>query len=497
MEFAKAVKQYKNYTRTENNAVALKSTESALLDLFATAGSLRQKDIGYVDQALRAALAEDKLLATKLAFYTRNIRGGLGERDTFRKMLVSLAFTHPEIVEKNINLIPHFGRFDDWYALVGTPVEEVMWEALQGQLTDDLTNYNKGKSISLMAKWLKSVNTSSAESRRLGRMTAKHLGMSEKLYRKTLSLLRGHIDVVEKKMSRNEWEEIDHEAVPSYAMKNYRQAFFRHTPEKFEEFAEDVKTGEKTIKASTLFPYDILQRANVSWSTGWSSDRFSMEHDDILQLQWDALPNYVDEGQNVLVMADTSASMNSPDGLPMATSVGLAVYFAERNTGAYHNLFLTFSERPSFVHLEDSMTLAQKIGQIPSIVANTNLELGFERILEVAIKNKVSQDEMPKSLVVISDMHFDQGTSGSSLDTFHDKMKAKFARAGYEMPTLIYWNVSTRSPIFHARKEEENAILVSGHSASTFREVLSNIGKTPYDFMLEALNNPMYDEVRV
>lgn len=496
MEFAKAVKQYKNYTRTENNAVALKSTESALLDLFATAGTMREKDFGYVSQALGAALAEDKLLATKLAFYTRNIRGGLGERSTFRKMIRSLAFTQPEIVAKNIDLIPHFGRFDDWYSLVGTPCEDIMWEAMIRQLREDLSNYNEGKSVSLMAKWLKSVNTSSAESRKLGRLTAKHFGMSEKLYRKTLSVLRAYIDVVEKKMSRNAWDEIDHEKVPSYAMKNYRQAFFRHTPEAFEEFVDDVKTGEKTIKASTLFPYDILQRANVSWS-GWSRSTFSMEHDDVLQLQWDALPNYVEEGQNVLVMADTSASMQSPDGLPMATSVGLAIYFAERNTGAYHNLFLTFSERPSFVHLEDSMTLAQKVSQVPSIVANTDLEKAFELILKVAIKDDVSQDEMPKSLIVISDMHFDEGTTGSRLDTFHDKMEAKFVQAGYEMPTLIYWNVSTRSPIFHARKKEENAILVSGHSASTFREVLSNVGKTPYDFMLEALNNPMYDEVRV
>jgi hypothetical protein len=495
MDFSKAVKQYKNYTRTENNSVALKTTESALLDLFATVGTLRQKDAEHVAQAFGAALAEDKLLATKLAFYTRNIRGGLGERSTFRKMIVFLAQAEPEIIKLNIDLIPHFGRFDDWYSLVGTSCEDVMWDALRRQLEQDLANMHKGESVSLLAKWMKSVNTSSAKSRRLGKLTAQKLDMSEKAYRKMLSKLRAHIDVVEKKMSRNEWSEIDHEAVPSYAMKNYRRAFFKHTPEAFETFIDEVKTGEKTIKASTLYPYDIFMGANVGWG-GWRTS-FEMEQDDVLQAQWDALPNYVGEGKNVLVMADTSASMNSENGLPMATSVSLAIYFAERNKGAYHNMFLTFSRRPTFVHLEDDMTLAEKVAEVPSIVDNTDLEKAFALILDVAIANNVSQDEMPVSLVVISDMHFDEGTSGSHLDTFHHKMKKKFADAGYEMPTLIYWNVATRASIYHTDKDEQNAILVSGHSASTFRDVISNIGRTPYDFMVETLNNPMYDVVRV
>jgi hypothetical protein len=194
-------------------------------------------------------------------------------------------------------------------------------------------------------------------------------------------------------------------------------------------------------------------------------------------------------------MADTSGSMN---GQPLATSIGLAVYFAERNRGAYKDLFMTFSHSPRFVELTGE-TLAEKVRKIEAEIANTNLEAAFQLILDVALTNKVPQEEMPKSLVIISDMHFDEvmSSKGRMTDTFYQKMKNKFSDYGYEIPTVIFWNVAQREEAFQVNRDESNVILVSGQSTSTFKNVLANIGTTPYEFMLNVLNSEEYDVVTI
>jgi Domain of unknown function (DUF2828) len=475
MNFANVVKNEQNYTLTENSAVALRSTGSNLLDLFSMAGSIRQKDYDEVARMFQAAFGEDKLLATKLMFYARNVRGGLGERETFRKMLRSLALSNPEIVIKNMELIPFFGRYDDLYSLVGTKAEDNMWAHLAWTIRKDMENMKSGKPVTLCAKWLKSVNTSSKESIALGRMTAKQFGMTEKQYRKTLSSLRDYIKVIERYMSAKDWEDIAYAQVPSRAMKNYRKAFSKHDGDRFGEYIESVKKGEATIHSGTLYPYDILEAAKLSYRT-----HFSIDEDDVLEAQWKALPNYIKKQVNALVMADTSGSM---EGRPMAIALGLAVYFAERNTGPYKDLFLTFSESPRYVTLSGN-TLKEKLSHIESIVANTDLEKAMDLILKTAISNRVSQDEMPKALIVISDMHFDGATShvsdgwyggygsrGTGNVTFHESMKQKFSREGYEMPTIIYWNVDERAPAVQAKAGDNGVILVSGASTSTFKSI--------------------------
>jgi hypothetical protein len=507
MNFGNVAKNYTNLTRTENNAVALKTTDSDLLDLFASSGALRGFDYLDVRNMFLKAINEDRLLATKLMFYTRNIRGGLGERNTFRHMLIALAHFRPDIIEKNINLIPYFGRFDDWYSLAGTPCEDVMWKAMESQFSEDLDNYRKGKPISLLAKWMKSVNTSSETSRKLGKMTAKRFALSERGYRKVLSTLRSHLDVVEKKMSRNDWDKINYEKIPSRAMNLYRNAFKTHDSYAFSEYMENVKSGNKKINAGTLYPYDILMKGklrteykvtpNTSFGRWSQNVEFVIDEDDVLEELWKALPNYIEGENNILVMADTSGSMEVEGGRPLATSLGLSLYFAERNFGAYKNLFLTFSETPKY-HLVKGETLKEKLSGIQSEIANTNLESAFDMILSTAVMNSISPKEMPKSLIIISDMHFDQAIENSNaIDTFYTKMKDKFSLYGYEIPTIIFWNVAQRGNAFQVRKGDANVMLVSGQSTSTFKSILGNMSKTPYEFMVETLNDPQYDCVKV
>jgi hypothetical protein len=498
---AQAIRNEQNYTLTENMAVALKSTGNALLDLFSMAGAIRQKSASEVDSMFQAAFDVDKLLATKLMFYARNVRGGLGERETFRKMLLSLATTNPEIVIKNMELIPFFGRYDDLYTLVGTKAEDEMWAFLAKTILFDMENMKKNKPITLCAKWLKSTNTSSKESVELGKLTAKQFGMTEKQYRKTLSSLRGYIKVIERYMSAKDWEDIAYSQVPSRAMKNYRHAFSKHDGTRFGQYIESVTKGEEKIHSGTLYPYDILEAAHLTYA-----DYFKIDSDDVLEAQWKALPNYINEPFNALVMDDTSRSMA---GRPIAVALGLSIYLAERNFGAYKDLFLTFSESPTFVQLKGK-TLKEKVACVRSIVANTDLEAGMDLILRVAVTNNVSQEEMPKYLIVISDMHFDSvkdedirlnrnyGEAVRVRKTFHKSMSEKFARAGYKMPTVIYWNVDERSPAVTAKADESGVILVSGASTSTFRDIMNSMnGKTPYDFMLDVLNSPQYEMVQI
>ena len=497
MNFADAVNniidENSNYTSTENGGKQLATTQSALLDLFATIGAMRNKTDDEIEAAFASAYAENPLLAVRMAFYARDIRhGGLGERRVFRKIINLLADYAPATIIYNINLIPYFGRFDDLFALIGTQVERVMWEYITKTFNSDIANLAMGLEITQLAKWMPSVNTSSQKTRAMGKLCARHLHLSEKDYRISLSKLRNRIDVVERKMSSNRWEEINYEAVPSNAMKNYRNAFFKHSPRKYVEYLNNVKKGTAKINAHTLYPYDILRAYGLGYGYGHGGiSSFSVgDFDATLEEQWKALPNYVSGENNVLVMADTSGSMM---GLPMDISIGLAIYFAERNNGAYKDLFLTFSEEPKFVKLTGS-TLKEKVECINMIVENTNIERAFDLILKTAIDNNIEQSEMPKTLIVITDMEFDDTSDD---DVSYNTAKRKFEMAGYTLPTVVFWNVSQRTKGFQASKCSENVILVSGSSAGTFHNVINNIGTTPYEFMINTLNSEPYNQINL
>jgi len=501
--FANAVRNRNNYTLTENQAVAYKSTGNALLDLFSMAGAIRQKDYAEVSSMFQEAFGEDKLLATKLMFYARNVRGGLGERETFRKMLHSLATTNPKIVIKNIDLIPFFGRYDDWYTLIGTGAENQMWASMAWTIKKDMIDMKAGKPVTLCAKWLKSINTSSKESIILGKLTAKQFGMTEKQYRKTLSQLRAYIHVIERTMSAQDWEEIAYAQVPSHAMKNYRKAFSKHDGDRFGQYIESVTKGEAKINSSALYPYDILVAAGLSFSRSYGGDHFTINADPVLEEQWKALPNFFHKPLNGLAMIDTSRSMM---GMPMAIAIGLGIYAGERNTGPFKNLIMTFSQHPEFIELKGK-TLKEKVECIESLVANTDLEAGMDLILKVAVENNVSQEEMPAYLLIVSDMQFDAADENSGYSqwgervsvrkTFHQSMKTKFERAGYELPTIVYWQVQQRGSSLQAKANDQGIILVSGASTSTFRDIVNNISTTPWEAMLQILNSEQYNMVQI
>lgn len=477
-------------TKTENGADARFSTGSKVLDMYGTIGALRNRSEYEIIEKFKASWNEDALLTLKMAFYARNIRGGLGERDTARICLRWVAQNYPETIVKNFENVVKFGRADDLYTFIGTPIEKDMWAFIKATLYKDIERMNEKKSISLMAKWLKSVNTSSKESRKLGAMTAYNLGLSEKEYRKLLAEMRRYIGVLEVAMSSGDWKQVEYSAVPSRAMAKYRKAFKRHDSERFEKFFSRVEKGEVKINADTLYPYDLVKKYLTS---RW--DPYSRE-DRVVEAQWKALPNYIDGKNNVLVMADVSGSMYCADARPIASSIGLALYFAEHNQGDFHGLYMTFSRQPNFIKVQDGNTLCQNVKSVlnTGVGYDTNLEAAFDKILDTCIKNNISKEDMPKALVVVSDMQINCYNSGYGLD-FVTEMALRFHQKGYTMPKLILWNVEARRDTFLASKTNPYVQFASGSSTSTFKSILESIGMNAYEAMVKVLNNPMYDSV--
>ncbi len=464
-------------TLTENGGRALSTTGDKLLNLFAVLGALRTRPTDVIDK-FDAAFRENADLATKMAFYGRDVRGGLGERAVGRLMLRELALLYPEVVTANLKNIVKFGRYDDLFVLFDTSVETDMIEFIKKQFVFDYKCMKSYQQVSLLAKWMPSINASSEHTKALAHRFVKALNTTPREYRKTLSALRKYIDVTEVKMSANKWTDIDYKAVPSNAMSNYGSAFARHDYEGFNRYMDAVKSGDVKINAATLYPYNVIETM--------------YGNRDVAEAQWKALPNYVEGDNNFLIMADVSGSMT---GRPMHTSVGLAIYFAERNHGAFANKFMTFTDIPQIVEVTDG-TLYEKYRSVTRHVGySTNLEAAFDAILSTAVRTKCPQADLPKALVIISDLEIDCWDGGSL--TFTEEMRKRFAANGYEMPKLVYWNVDSRKDTFLASKNDPNAILVSGQSTSTFKNLIKGIDLSAYEIMVQTLNDSRYDCVVV
>ena len=494
MTFANAIKNEEKWTLTENGAVALNTTSDKVLNLFSTVGALRNTDNTRIETKVADAFNENPLLTLKCLFWARDIREGAGERETFRVAMRYLANHHPWAVKANLHLFGEYGRFDDLYCLVDTTVEEDMWKYVQKQLAEDMSAVLQGStSVSLLAKWLKTADASSPKTRQLGIYTAKKLGLSVYTYKRMVRKLRKYLNIVETKMCANNWEGIKYDEVPSRASMIYREAFKRHDEERYKNFINKAISGEVKINASTLYPYDLIEKYESSnWYSYWKE-----EEDASVEALWKNLPNYVEPGTNAVVIADTSGSMS---GRPMNSAIGLAIYFAERNTGPYHNLWMNFSTNPSWQQLHGE-TLQQKLHSInmDNWDGSTNMEAAFRLVLNTAIKNGVKPEEMPKSIIVISDMEIN-GWGGQSYLlgswTFYDKMRADFAAHGYEIPQVIFWNVNSRHDVFHADSTHNGVVLCSGQSTTTFKNLINSIGMTPTEYMMSVLNSKRYEAVK-
>lgn len=470
---------------TDNGAISYKSTLSSVLDFFSKSGALRGDEQAALT-LFSKAFNENKLLAKRALFYCRDIRGGQGERSIFKFIINYLAKQHPKDIIGNICYIPIFGRWDDLYSFVDTPLEDVAFDFMKHQIEEDIENYSNGEHISLLAKWLKSENTSSKESKRLAKITRNHFGMNSKEYRKMLSMLRNKINIVESKITQGKWELIDYSEIPSKAMKLYSKAFMKHDPEGFTKYLNDVSIGKKKINASTLYPYDIVCK--------YLHSSISEDEDKAYEALWNNLPNYFNDGEyNTLVVVDVSGSMyhgrNSVRPIEVAISLGL--YMAERNKGKLKDYFMTFSENPELVKIVGD-TLKQRIENISKAKwgFNTDIVKIFDVFIKAVKANNLEESEIPKKIFIISDMQFDKASPNNNKTTFK-LIKSMFRNNDIKQPDLIFWNVNAYSDT-PVTKDDNGTFLVSGASPSILSHALNTKATSPIELMMEVLNSERY-----
>ena len=490
-----------NLTRTENGAVTYNSSMSDCLDFFGTAGALRKARKHEIIRRFLRAYTEDRNLALKALFFARDIRGGLGERRVFRILLHYLAEQEPAVVRKNLSLIAEYGRYDDLLVLMDTPCEEDALRLIRAQLSLDQEALEQGAPVSLLAKWLPSVNTSSTEQSALGKRIAKACGMQEREYRKTLSALRRALAIIENPLREKDYS-FDYEKQCSRALYKYRRAFMRHDGERYSAFLRAAAAGEAKLNASNLYPYELvdpyLDQSYCTNRTRCFMRPVSEEEKAVLNASWAALPDYVGGGnwKNALAIVDTSGSMywdHSPKPASVALSLGL--YFAERNQGEFRNHFILFSRSPKLICLKGE-TFADRLRYAASFceVGNTNLYAVFRLILDTAVKHQVPPQEMPSKLVIISDMEFDMcGMRGTSCINF-EAARQMYEAAGYRLPQLVYWNVQSRNRQQPVRMHENGTALVSGCTPRLFEMVAGEL-VDPYALMMEVLGGPRYAAV--
>ncbi len=478
---------------TENGAVGYETSKSALVDLNFAVASLRNAEEATIIRKFILAFNEDRVLAIKWLFFLRDVRGGLGERRSFRIIIRYLATAYTDIVASLVEIMTEYGRYDDLLVLLNTPVEGRVLSHIAMQLQEDIINMENGEKVSLCAKWMPSNNTSSEASKRLAAKLQKAMNFTAKQYRKMLAELRAYMKVTEVLMSDNRWEEIDYSAVASKANVLYRNAFMAHDKVRREAFLQAVERNEAVMHADVLMPHDIVSR--YTGRSGWRLELGQV--DDSLEALWKNLPDAAQGAENVFCVVDGSGSMLCPVGNTGITALhvsnALGIYFSERMKGAYYNKFITFSNRPEYVDLSGCRSLREKLqlAFAHNDCTNTNLEATFDLILETAIRNRLKQSELPQTVLIISDMEFDQAMYGKSTDTLFETITKKFQRYGYKLPKLVFWNVNSRTGVIPMRANPNGVILVSGFSVNICQMVLSG-ELSPYKALIETLNRPRY-----
>lgn len=494
-----------NFGYTENGAVKHLTTRSALLDMFAMGAAMRKRSDEDIILMFRNAFAENPIYALKCLFYIRDVRGGQGERRFFRICMKDLAVQDTEAARRNLKYVPEFGRWDDLYVFVGTPLEDAAFEIMKEQLALDV----QCKTPSLLAKWLKSENTSSKTSRKLAQRTREYLGMTHKQYRKTLSILRERINVLERLMSAGKWDEIEFDKIPSKAGMIYKNAFARHDIERaksekeVQTYADFAKDTTKKVNAEVLNPVDIADRifSHGYYNTPTETDRL------MYQKYWDSLKDYYNgREENGIAVVDVSGSMT---GQPMNAAVSMGAYIAERGKGPFANHFITFSGNPQLVKFE-GIDIYDKFMRARNADwgMNTNIEATFDLLLHTALANNCSQEEIPTTIYIFSDMEFDRcatmGTPSSSRyhygyddparitsknrDTLFEKIKKEWAEHGYKLPRVIFWNLDCRQENIPAIGEGFS--FVSGFSMNMVEQILS--GEDGYSLMMKKLDTERY-----
>ena len=511
-EYQQTLKMVNSLQQTENGATGFSTTGNNLVDLNFTVPSnhdnVNEEDIKKFVQVLK----DDLVTGVKWMFYLRDVREGLGERDSFVSFFWALNAYNQEAALAVLPLIPEYGRWKDVIDILAgmpddSPLAEHIYALIESQLKSDISNMAVNKSVSLLAKWLPSVNASKY-SRALARRISNHLVLTFENYRKMLSALRQYIDVTEVKTCGDNWKEIDYNKVSSNANARYLKAFMKHDPERRQKYLDDLSSPVPVgavMHSSNLYPYEVYCKY-----TNYEHYRIDVAIEDQgVEALWKNLKNITSVG-NTMVVVDGSGSMETPIKGSKAMAIDIArslgVYFSERCTGEFKDKVIEFSATPRFIDLTGCKSLADKYNVLREYTdcSNTDLEKVFDLLLVTAINNKMSQDDLPKRILVVSDMEFDNATTIKYYNqhflvmehykTLFQTIKDRWTAAGYTMPEIVFWNVNSRTQTIPVTSNEVGVILVSGFSVNNVNMILSG-EIDPWTALKSVLNSERYDAV--
>ena len=483
------------FSTTENGAIGFSTSGKSIVDLNFKISSYRGMSDEDIASDFNKAFEENPLIAMKFLFFASDVRYGLGERRFFKVCLRWLEKNHPEYVSACLDLIPEYSRWDNMFDLIDTSLDNEVISLIKRQLNDDIKSLSDQNCnhVSLLGKWLPSVNTSSKATRNLARKIAYKLGLKERDYRKTLSSLRGRIGIVESKMSEKLWDKIEYSYVPSKANIKYSRAFLRNDFDRRVKFIKEANEKNVKINSSVNFPHEIIKMMKSS------DDAPSME------ALWKNLPDYLSgKSGRIITVIDTSFSMmcssvfRSSNGplVPYDIAKAIGIYFSERLEGEFKDKLITFSKSPKYIDLSSCKDLYSKVSFIDQYkeCSNTDIYKVFRLILNTAKINGLRQDEIPDNVLIISDMEFDASRVDDDIDYLFEKIKKEYSENGYLLPKLSFWNICSRNCAFPVQENENGLSLISGFSPSVVSMILSN-EKDPFKVLLEKLNSKRYDEI--
>ena len=497
---------FNNLTMTANGAKAYKTSGSKLVDINFAIGELRSASEENIIKKFRDAFEENPEFALKWLFWLRDVREGSGERKAFRVILKDLSKNGlSKFVDNMVPYLGFYGRYDDMWELLDTPSKNAVLRFTAKQLKEDLANRKAGKPVSLLAKWIPSWATSSKVSMQRARIIAKYLKWNGSQYAHSMTVLRKHIDICERLMSSNNWQSIDYEKVPSKAAKLYAKSFMKHDKDRYTAYLEGLKTGKAKVNASVLNPCEIVHK--VYESTSWydrNEDTLTL-----MEAMWKNLPDRVQGEGDTICVLDTSGSMCSTvDSKTRMTckevAESLAIYFAERCSGVFQNKIITFSHSPKYMDLTRCDSLESKLKYIQrySEISDTNIEATFDLLLNTAIKGHLTQDELPKRILILSDMGLNSASEQTPNKTLFQTINQKWNKAGYEMPTLIFWNIQGEFRYGYGSKaipvsynEDFPCLLVSGYNTASLNMVLKG-QESPLEGILSVINTERYEPIK-
>lgn len=492
-----------NRAYTENGSLAVKSTKNPLIDLFGTIGAGRNLDEDELFNIFMDSYKYDKESTIRTLFYARDCRGGMGEKKVFKDIICRFAKTNPNVIIRNFSKIVEVGSWKDlidiffmMYEYKEMNTANIISTHIAYQLIADINNMKEGKSVSLLAKWLPTINSRSFNTQMkaytlVGFMrSCKFDFITYENYRTMCRDLRKYINITETHIASKEFNKIEYSKVASKCMLLNRDRFLLEDGKRFKEYIESVKKGEQKINSKVLFPADIIKNYLVDGLGKYGVCKQKL--DEVLEEQWKALPNYMSKPLNAIAVVDTSGSMY---GTPLDVALSLGIYISERNpSDIYRNKMITFSDKPQYINYEDCKTLLDKLKMTKGIVANTDIERVFNLILTTAKTNNLEQSELPQYVFILSDMEFDQGVCENDVETLMVSIRKKYEEKGYQLPQLIYWNIESRTKLF-PEVSRDGILFVSGYSPSLLTNMFDEDLLNPVNFIKRTLYVERYDGI--